>query len=108
MVSIRNFTARPIRAPLTVMVGEENPVREDIEIGAEGRRVFIYPYRAMNQVQLASEIGITQSELSRVMSGFRTLRKYHLLALECVLTRAKVDVPDDLLAEAHTETKVKS
>ncbi|MCH6544421.1 MAG: VWA domain-containing protein [Deltaproteobacteria bacterium] len=45
MVSIRNFTSRPIRAPLTVMVGEENPVREDIEIGAEGRRVFIYPYR---------------------------------------------------------------
>ena len=45
MVSIRNFTSRPIRAPLTVMVGEENPVREDIEIGAEERRVFIYPYR---------------------------------------------------------------
>ncbi len=44
MISIRNFTSRPIRAPLTVMVGDENPVREVIEVGAEERRVFIYPY----------------------------------------------------------------
>ncbi len=45
MLSIRNFTPRPVRAPLTVMVGNENPVREVVEVGAEERRVFIYPYR---------------------------------------------------------------
>ncbi len=45
MLSIKNFTSQPVQAPLTVMIGNDNPVREEVEIGPEARRVLIYPYR---------------------------------------------------------------
>ncbi|MCZ6450077.1 MAG: VWA domain-containing protein, partial [Deltaproteobacteria bacterium] len=45
MVSIKNFTDRSLRAPLTLMVGRRTLVQEVIEIEAQGRRILIYPYR---------------------------------------------------------------
>ncbi|MBM2803837.1 MAG: hypothetical protein HW419_1730 [Deltaproteobacteria bacterium] len=46
MVHVRNFTARAIKAPLTLSLGEKTLLREEIEIGADGRRVLIYPVNA--------------------------------------------------------------
>lgn len=44
MVHVRNFTARAITAPLTLSLGEKTLLREQMEIGADGRRVLIYPF----------------------------------------------------------------
>jgi Ca-activated chloride channel family protein len=43
LVHVRNFTAKPMRAPLTLSLGEKVLRREIIDIGADGRRVLIYP-----------------------------------------------------------------
>src|SRR4029434_5584204 len=42
MVHVRNFTAKAMRAPLTVTLGERALVRESIDIERDGRRVLIY------------------------------------------------------------------
>ena len=44
MVHVRNFTAKAIRAPLSVTLGETTLVRELIDIEPDGRRVLIYPF----------------------------------------------------------------
>jgi hypothetical protein len=44
MVHVRNFTAKAVRAPLTLALGEKILAREEIEVGADDRRVLIYPY----------------------------------------------------------------
>ncbi|MSP38314.1 MAG: VWA domain-containing protein [Deltaproteobacteria bacterium] len=43
LVHVRNFTAKPMRVPLTLSVGAKVLRREIIDIGADGRRVLIYP-----------------------------------------------------------------
>jgi Mg-chelatase subunit ChlD len=45
MVGIKNFSDRPVRAPLTLTVGEKTLVQETVEIAPDERRVLIYPYR---------------------------------------------------------------
>ncbi|MFQ5848973.1 MAG: VWA domain-containing protein [Candidatus Binatia bacterium] len=45
MISIQNFTDRSIRAPLTLTVRDRTLVQEVVEVGAQRRRVLIYPYR---------------------------------------------------------------
>ncbi|MGE5852265.1 MAG: vWA domain-containing protein, partial [Deltaproteobacteria bacterium] len=44
MVHLRNFTAKAVRAPLALSLGEKLLVREEIEIAAGERRVMIYPF----------------------------------------------------------------
>ncbi len=44
MVSVKNFTARPVSVPLAVTVGEKRWVREDVEIAPQQSRVLIYPH----------------------------------------------------------------
>jgi len=44
MVHVRNYSARPMRAPLTLRLGEKVLLREEIAIGAADRRVMIYPF----------------------------------------------------------------
>ena len=44
MVHLRNFTAKPVRVPLALSLGEKLLAREEIEIGAGERRVMIYPF----------------------------------------------------------------
>jgi Ca-activated chloride channel homolog len=43
MVHVRNFTKRAIKVPLVLSLGEKTLLRDDIEIGADDRRVLIYP-----------------------------------------------------------------
>ncbi len=44
MVHVRNFTAKSIRVPVTLTLGDKLLAREELEIGADDRRVLIYPY----------------------------------------------------------------
>ncbi len=44
MVHVRNFTAKAVRVPLVLTTGENILKRETIEVGADDRRVLIYPY----------------------------------------------------------------
>ncbi|HYY24778.1 MAG TPA: VWA domain-containing protein, partial [Candidatus Udaeobacter sp.] len=44
MVHIKNFMNRTIRGPLSLMLAGKTLRREEIEIGANERRVLIYPY----------------------------------------------------------------
>lgn len=44
MVHVRNFTAKPVRAPLTLTAGDKTLVREEVRIDAQARRVLIYPF----------------------------------------------------------------
>ena len=44
MVHLRNFTAKAVRVPLVLTMGENTLIRETIDIGADDRRVLIYPY----------------------------------------------------------------
>ena len=41
---VRNFTARVVKVPLILTLGEKTLLREEIEIGADDRRVFVYPF----------------------------------------------------------------
>ena len=44
MVHLRNYMAQPVRAPLTILLSDKAIVRQEVEIGADDRRVLIYPY----------------------------------------------------------------
>src|SRR5262245_8834754 len=44
MVHVRNFTAKAIRAPLTLSLGEKVLLREVIDVGADNRNVLIYSF----------------------------------------------------------------
>ena len=44
MVHLRNYTAKPVRAPVTIQLSGKVLFREEVEINADDRRVLIYPY----------------------------------------------------------------
>ena len=58
MVHIRNFTAKAMRAPLTVTLGDTTLVRESIDIEPDGRRVLIYPFKGSLAGTLAARLEI--------------------------------------------------
>ena len=58
MVHIRNFTAKAMRAPLTVTLGDTTLVRESIDIEPDGRRVLIYPFKGSLAGILAARLEI--------------------------------------------------
>ena len=58
MVSIKNFTDRSLRAPLTLMVGGRTLVQEVIEIEAQGTRILIYPYRGPLKGRATARLGV--------------------------------------------------
>jgi Mg-chelatase subunit ChlD len=58
MVHVRNFTAKAMRAPLTVTLGETALVRESIDIEPDGRRVLIYPFKGSLAGTLAARLEI--------------------------------------------------
>ncbi|MBM4262212.1 MAG: VWA domain-containing protein [Deltaproteobacteria bacterium] len=43
MVHLRNYTTQTVRGPLALKLGDKEILRETVEIGAEQRRVLIYP-----------------------------------------------------------------
>jgi Ca-activated chloride channel homolog len=58
MVHVRNYTAKPARAPLTVALGEKILVRDEIEVGADDRRVLIYGHEGGLTGTLSARIEI--------------------------------------------------
>ena len=58
MVHVRNFTARSVRVPLALTLGERTLLREEIEIGADDRRVQIYPYEGSMSGSLIARLEI--------------------------------------------------
>jgi Ca-activated chloride channel family protein len=44
MVHVKNFTAKAVRVPLTLTLGEKEIARDVIELEPEGRKVLIYPF----------------------------------------------------------------
>ena len=57
MVHVRNFTAKAVRAPLTLTLGEKTLIRESVDIEPDGRRVLIYPFKGTLAGSLASTFG---------------------------------------------------
>ncbi len=44
MVHVKNFTAKAVRAPLSLLLDDRNLARQEIALGAHERRVLIVPY----------------------------------------------------------------
>ncbi len=44
LVHVRNYTAKAVRVPLALSLGGRQTLREEIDIGADDRRVLIYPF----------------------------------------------------------------
>ncbi len=79
MVSIKNFTNRSIRAPLTLKIGERTLVSEVVEIGAQGKRILIYPYRGPLKGRATALLGVeddflTDNSAFLVLSGSPVIR----------------------------------
>lgn len=58
MVHIRNFTPNAVRVPLVLKIGEKLLIREIIDIGADDRRVLIYPYEGSLNGTLTARLEI--------------------------------------------------
>ncbi|MBI3062399.1 MAG: hypothetical protein HYY83_10550, partial [Deltaproteobacteria bacterium] len=58
MVSVRNFTPRPLSAPLTLTVGEKRLVQENVEIAPQQSRVLIHPYEGTLSGRATAVLGI--------------------------------------------------
>src|SRR5918994_1800750 len=43
MVHVKNFTAKAVRVPLTLTIGEKTVVEESVDIEPDDRRILIYP-----------------------------------------------------------------
>ena len=56
MVHLKNFTARTIRAPLTLTLGEKTLLRESVDIEPEGRRILVYPLEGTLAGTLAARL----------------------------------------------------
>jgi len=64
LVHVRNFTTKPVRIPLTLSLDDKQIQREEIDIGADDRRVLLYPFagapagRLVAQLDLADDFTI--------------------------------------------------
>jgi virulence-associated protein VagC len=58
MVHVRNFTAKAIRVPLTLTLGDTILVQDSIDIEPDGRRVVIYPLKGSLRGILAARLEI--------------------------------------------------
>ncbi|MBI2988393.1 MAG: VWA domain-containing protein [Deltaproteobacteria bacterium] len=58
MVRAKNFTLRPLRAPLTLTIGEKKWIEERIELAPQESRVLIYPYRGALGKRATVSLGI--------------------------------------------------
>jgi Ca-activated chloride channel family protein len=58
MVHLKNFTAKVIRAPLTLTLGEKTLLRESIDIEPDGRRILVYPLEGTLAGTLAARLEI--------------------------------------------------
>ena len=58
MVHVRNFTAKAIRAPLILTLGNTTLIQESVDIEPDGRRVLIYPLKGLLKGTLAARLEI--------------------------------------------------
>jgi len=58
MVHLRNYSPRPVSVPLVLRLGNNELMRETIEIGADGRRVLIYPLAGAASGSLVARLEI--------------------------------------------------
>jgi uncharacterized membrane protein/uncharacterized protein with von Willebrand factor type A (vWA) domain len=58
MVHVRNFTAKAMRAPLIVSLGDTTLVQESVDIEPDGRRVLIYPLKGSLSGTLVARLEI--------------------------------------------------
>lgn len=58
MVHVKNFTAKAVRAPLIVSLDGKTLARQDIEIGANDRRVTIFPYEGIPDGRLVARLDV--------------------------------------------------
>ncbi len=58
LVHMRNFTAKAVRVPLTLSLDSKAFLREEIDIGANDRRVLIYPFDGALAGKLMAQIDI--------------------------------------------------
>jgi Ca-activated chloride channel family protein len=67
MVHVKNFTANALRAPLSLLLDDKNLARQEIELGADERRVLIFPYagalagKLMARLELADDFATDNS-----------------------------------------------
>jgi Ca-activated chloride channel homolog len=59
MLHVRNYTAKTLRVPLVLTLGEQTLMRQEIEIGGDDRRVLIYPYDGSLTGTLVARLEIT-------------------------------------------------
>lgn len=58
MLSVRNFTSRPVSVPVTLTVGEKRLVQENVEIAPQQSRVLIHPYEGTLSGRATAVLGI--------------------------------------------------
>ncbi|HVO92412.1 MAG TPA: VWA domain-containing protein [Terriglobales bacterium] len=58
MVHLRNFTAKPVRVPLTLRLDDKVIAHEEVAINADDRRVWIYPYAGSLTGTLSARIEV--------------------------------------------------
>ncbi|TAK04390.1 VWA domain-containing protein, partial [bacterium] len=58
MISVKNFTPRPLRTPVTLTIGEKKWVEESLELSPQESRVLIYPYRGDLGRRAVASLGI--------------------------------------------------
>jgi Mg-chelatase subunit ChlD len=58
MVHVKNFTDQPVRAPLILSLDGKRLAREEIALGAQDRRVMIFPYDGSFEGQLLARLEI--------------------------------------------------
>ncbi|MGH7826457.1 MAG: VWA domain-containing protein [Candidatus Binatia bacterium] len=58
LAHVRNFTAKPVRAPLTLTLAGKTLTREPIEVEPDGRRVLIFPYEGPAEGLLEARLDV--------------------------------------------------
>ena len=58
MVHVKNFTAKPLRAPLTLTLEGKTLAHQEIQLGAHDRRVLIFPYDGSPQGRLVARLEV--------------------------------------------------
>ncbi len=58
MISVKNFTSRPLRTPVTLTIGEKKWIEENLELSPRESRVLIYPYRGALGKRAVASLGI--------------------------------------------------
>jgi len=59
LVHVRNYTAKAVRVPMALFLGDRQILRVEIDIGADDRRVLIYPFDGPLAGRLMAQVVFT-------------------------------------------------